>query len=81
MVPLGYIVGVNHSHKMDTLGRLKVRQLKAELSSRGEDSRGSKAVLVDRLKDVLEKEGIDLLEFVTESGVTEDVCTCYSIWW
>ena len=28
---------------------------------------------MDRLKDVLEKEGIDLLESVTESGVPEDV--------
>lgn len=37
-------------------GKLKVVELRAELSSRGLDSKGNKPVLVKRLKEALEKE-------------------------
>lgn len=36
--------------------KLKVVELRAELSSRGLDSKGNKPVLVQRLKEALEKE-------------------------
>ena len=36
--------------------KLKVVELRAELSSRGLDTRGNKSILVDRLKEALEKE-------------------------
>lgn len=36
--------------------KLKVVELRAELSARGLDAKGVKAVLVKRLKDALEKE-------------------------
>lgn len=36
--------------------KLKVVELRAELSARGLDTKGNKPVLVKRLKDALEKE-------------------------
>lgn len=36
--------------------KLKVVELRAELSSRGLDARGNKAVLVERLREALEQE-------------------------
>lgn len=36
--------------------KLKVVELRAELSTRGLDTKGNKPVLVKRLKDALEKE-------------------------
>ena len=56
---------------MDTLGKLKVQQLKDELSRRGEDSKGTKVVLVKRLEEILEREGVDPIAFVTEVGSLE----------
>ena len=41
---------------MDTLDKLTVAQLKAELKERSADSKGTKAVLVERLKKLLESE-------------------------
>jgi heterogeneous nuclear ribonucleoprotein U-like protein 1 len=38
------------------LSKLKVVELRAELSSRGLDTKGNKAILVDRLKEVLDRE-------------------------
>jgi heterogeneous nuclear ribonucleoprotein U-like protein 1 len=38
------------------LSKLKVVELRAELSSRGLDTKGNKAVLVDRLKEALDQE-------------------------
>jgi len=43
------------SSSMDP-SKLKVVELRAELSSRGLDTKGNKAVLVDRLKEALERE-------------------------
>lgn len=37
-------------------GKLKVVELRAELSSRGLDTKGNKAVLVKRLREALEEE-------------------------
>lgn len=37
--------------------KLKVVELRAELSARGLDTKGNKPVLVDRLREALEKEG------------------------
>ena len=57
---------------MDTLDKLKVSQLKSELSRRGEDTKGSKVVLVNRLEDVLKREGADPIAFVTKFGESEN---------
>lgn len=44
--------------KMD-LNKMKVNDLKAELQSRGLDTKGVKVVLVERLKEAMEKENAD----------------------
>ena len=49
---------------MNPLEELKVSQLKAELKDRGADSRGSKSVLMIRLKELLDDEGVDVESFV-----------------
>ena len=62
---------------METLGTLKVQQLKDELARRGEDSKGAKVVLVKRLEEVLQREGVDLIAFVTEAGSLEHKLDTY----
>ena len=49
---------------MESLGKLKVSVLKDELRTRGGDSRGSKATLLTRLKELLEKDGVEVEDFV-----------------
>ena len=49
---------------MNPLEELKVAQLKAILKGRGADTRGSKAALMLRLREILEEEGVDIESFV-----------------
>ena len=48
------------------LADLKVPELKAQLLARDIDARGSKAVLVGRLRDALHKEGLEEASFVAQ---------------
>ena len=48
------------------LNDLRVPMLKAQLLARDRDARGTKAVLVGRLRDVLLMEGVDVEQFVSE---------------
>ena len=41
---------------IDEISKMKVAELRAELSARGLDSKGVKAVLFERLKDAIEAE-------------------------
>nr|CAD7593177.1 unnamed protein product [Timema genevievae] len=60
------------SDSMDP-GKMKVVELRAELSSRGLDSKGIKAVLVDRLREAIAKEtGQDIRETSILETSTED---------
>ncbi|PNF41629.1 hypothetical protein B7P43_G07638, partial [Cryptotermes secundus] len=58
------------SASMD-LSKLKVVELRAELSSRGLDTKGNKAVLVDRLKEALDREAVQGEEEEEEGGGRE----------
>jgi len=55
------------SSSMDP-SKLKVVELRAELSSRGLDTKGNKAVLVDRLKEALEREAAQEEEAEEDEG-------------
>ncbi|XP_043206561.1 uncharacterized protein LOC122381675 [Amphibalanus amphitrite] len=49
---------------MNPLEEFKVSQLKSELRQRGADTRGSKSVLMIRLKELLDDQGVDVACFV-----------------
>ena len=67
------IVGAKKDQTDKTLKKLKLADLKYELESRGQVTSGVKAVLVERLAGILEKEGHDPHTFVFNDPKIESV--------